>query len=365
MIKKIKRQRRNKKKKNKQRFSLTLLFAAVVFFVLVWAVGLASLSVYLLLEFDVIGSFEYWDVGNIILVMVLTSIFMGATISIFISKIPLKPVNKLVNSMNSLASGDFKVRMKFGKPLGNHPTFLELTDSFNTLAEELQNTEMLRRDFINNFSHEFKTPIVSIAGFAKLLKKGNLSEEQKLQYLDAIEEESMRLSYMATNVLNLTKVENQSILSELSCFNVSEQVRSAVLLLEEKWSRKNIELQLDFDEYMIEANEELLKEVWINLLDNAVKFSPDNSAVAVTIRNEGDIISVSISNTGVEIPGEKLDRIWNKFYQADESHYSYGNGIGLAIVKRITELHKGEVFVKSENLSTEFTIKLPKEQEIE
>lgn len=365
MIKNIKRQKRNKKKRNKQRFSLTLLFAAVVFFVLVWAVGLASLSVYLLLVFDVIGSFEYSSVGNIILVMVITSVFMGATISIFAMKIPLKPVNKLANSMNSLASGDFKVRMKFGKPLGNHPTFLELTDSFNTLAEELQNTEMLRRDFINNFSHEFKTPIVSIAGFAKLLKKGNLSEEQKLQYLDAIEEESMRLSYMATNVLNLTKVENQSILSELSCFNVSEQVRSAVLLLEEKWSRKNIELQLDFDEYMIEANEELLKEVWINLLDNAVKFSPDNSAVAVTIRNEGDIISVSISNTGVEIPGEKLDRIWNKFYQADESHSSYGNGIGLAIVKRITELHKGEVFVKSENLSTEFTIKLPKEQEIE
>ena len=364
MMKKTKKQRRNKKSKNKQRVSLTLLFAAVVFFVLIWALGLSSLSVYLLVSFDVIGSFEYSSVGNIILVMVLTSIFMGATISIFASKIPLKPVNKWVNNMNRLASGDFKVRMKFGKPLGNHPTFLELTDSFNTLAEELQNTEMLRRDFINNFSHEFKTPIVSIAGFAKLLKKGNLSEEQKMQYLDAIEEESMRLSYMATNVLNLTKVENQTILSDVSTFNLSEQIRSSVLLLEEKWSRKNIDLQLDFDEYTIEANEELLKEVWINLLDNAVKFSPDNGKVSVFINDKGDIINVSISNTGVEIPREKLDKIWNKFYQADESHSSYGNGIGLAIVKRITELHKGEVTVRSENLLTEFTVKLPKYQDI-
>ena len=364
MMKKTKKQRRNKKSKNKQSVSLTLLFAAVVFFVLIWALGFSSLCVYLLVSFDVIGSFEYSSVGNIILVMVLTSVFMGATISIFASKIPLKPVNKWVNNMNRLASGDFKVRMKFGKPLGNHPTFLELTDSFNTLAEELQNTEMLRRDFINNFSHEFKTPIVSIAGFAKLLKKGNLSEEQKLQYLDAIEEESMRLSYMATNVLNLTKVENQTILSDVSTFNLSEQIRSAVLLLEEKWSRKNIDLQLDFDEDTIEANEELLKEVWINLLDNAVKFSPDNGTVSVSINDEGDMISVSISNTGVEIPREKLGKIWNKFYQADESHSSYGNGIGLAIVKRITELHKGEVTVRSENLLTEFTVKLPKSQDI-
>lgn len=365
MIKKLKKQKtKNKKQKKKQSVSLTLLFAAVVFFVLVWALGFSSLCVYLLVTFDVIGSFEYSSVGNIIIVMVLTSIFMGATISIFASKIPLKPVNKWVNSMNRLASGDFKVRMKFGKPLGTHPTFLELTDSFNTLAEELQNTEMLRRDFINNFSHEFKTPIVSIAGFAKLLKKGNLTEEQKMQYLDAIEEESMRLSYMATNVLNLTKIENQAILSEISSFNLSEQIRSAVLLLEEKWSRKNIELQLDFEEYMIEANEELLKEVWINLLDNAVKFSPDSGTVSVYINDKDDTISVSVSNTGAEIPPEKMNKIWNKFYQADESHSSYGNGIGLAIVKRITELHKGEVSVKSENLLTEFTVKLPKSQDM-
>lgn len=359
-MKKIRRKEKNKNRKH--RFSLTLLFAALVFVVLLSALAIGAVAVYLLVYFEVIANYEDTSVPYVILFMALISVVMGAIIAGFLSMIPLKPVNKWINGMNCLASGDFKVRMSFGKPLGSHPTFVELTDSFNTLAEELQNTEMLRSDFINNFSHDFKTPIVSIAGFAKLLKRGNLTQEEQLQYLNAIEEESMRLSYMATNVLNLTKVENQAILSEVSRFNLSEQIRSSVLLLEDKWSRKNIELHLDFDEYFIEANEELLKQIWINLLDNAVKFVPNGGAVGVEIRESESEISVSVSNTGSEIPPDKLGRIWNKFYQADESHSSEGNGVGLAIVKRIVELHRGSVSVSSESGVTAFTVELPKNQ---
>ena len=153
--------------------------------------------------------------------------------------------------MNRLAAGDFKARLQFGSILSSHPAFREISTSFNTMAEELENTELLRNDFINHFSHEFKTPIVSITGFAKLLAKGNLPEEQKALYLKSIEEESVRLAELATNVLNLTKVENQTILTEVSPFNLSEQVRAAVLLLENKWTEKNIDLQLDFDEYTL------------------------------------------------------------------------------------------------------------------
>ncbi|MBO5415975.1 MAG: HAMP domain-containing histidine kinase [Clostridia bacterium] len=356
--------RKDKKRTKKHRFSLTLLFAALVFVVLISALAIGAAGVYLLVYFEVIANYEDTSVPNVILFMALISVVMGALIAGFFSIIPLKPVNKWVNGMNRLASGDFKVRMKFGKPLGNHPTFVELSDSFNTLAEELQNTEMLRSDFINNFSHDFKTPIVSIAGFAKLLKRGNLTQEQQMQYLNAIEEESMRLSYMATNVLNLTKVENQAILSEVSRFNLSEQIRSSVLLLEDKWSKKELELSLDFDEYFIEANEELLKQMWINLLDNAVKFAPPRGEVGVEIREDGGYVTVSVSNTGNDISPDKLDRIWNKFYQADESHSSEGNGVGLAIVKRITELHSGSVSVTSENGVTTFTVELPKEQTV-
>lgn len=350
------------KSERKHRFSLTIMFAAVIFVVLVWAIAIAALTVYILLKFGVIGSFENPSIGTVILLMTVISVIMGATISLFALKVPLKPVNKWVNNMNRLAAGDFRVRMKFGKPFGNHPTFKELTDSFNTLAEELENTEMLRSDFINNFSHEFKTPIVSIAGFAKLLQVEGLDENEKMQYLKAIEEESMRLSYMATNVLNLTKVENQTILSDVSRFNLSEQIRSSILLLEHKWEKKNIDLQLDFEEYIIEAGEELLKQVWINLIDNAIKFVPRCGTISINVKDIGEMISVSVSNTGSEIPPEKMDKIWNKFYQCDESHHVEGNGIGLAIVKKIVELHGGNVSAKSENGITVFAVELPKTQ---
>ncbi len=347
----------------KQRFSLTLLFAAVVFAVLLVALSLAVGFVLLLIQLNVLGgTAEEITLSNIILAMALISLIMGSAFVILLGKIPLKPINKLVNAMNSLAAGNFKTRIEFRGALFNHPTFNEITKSFNTLAKELESTETLRSDFINNFSHEFKTPIVSISGFAKLLKRGNLNDEQKQQYLAAIEEEADRLSYMATNVLNMTKIDNLTILTDVSEFNLSEQLRSAVLLLEEKWEKKNIELQVDFDEYTIEASEELLKQVWINLVDNAVKFVPRCGTVALGITETADELKVAISNTGADIPADKIGKIFNKFYQADESRASEGNGIGLAIVDSIVKLHGGEVSVKSEAGMTTFTVVLPKRQ---
>ena len=345
------------------RTSLTLLFSLVIFMILLSAVLLAVLSVYIFIWTGVIvEADEQINVANVVLIMVLVSLVLGWVISLFASKVPLKPVNSLINRMNSLAAGDFSVRLQFGKAVSNYSAFNELSESFNTLAEELEKTEMLRSDFINNFSHEVKTPIVSISGFAKLLKRGNLTEEQRIQYLTAIEEESRRLSDMATNVLNLAKVENQAILTDLCEFNLSEQLRSSVLLLEGKWSNKDLNLVLDFPEYTLEANEELLRHVWINLLDNAIKFTEPRGTVSVAIKDIGDELAVSVSNTGKEIAPEKLERIFNKFYQADESHATEGNGIGLAVVKRVVELHSGSVEVISANGLTTFTVSLPKQQ---
>ena len=230
------------------------------------------------------------------------------------------------------------------------------------MASELKNTEMLRGDFVNNFSHEFKTPIVSIAGFAKLLRRGDLTEEQKEEYLAVIEEESLRLSDMATNVLNLTRVENQTILTDIVKFNLSEQIRSSILLLADKWEKKQLDFKVDFGEYRISANEELLKQVWINLLDNAIKFSPVGGVIEVNIKNRPDSLSVDIINSGEEIPAESISRIFQKFYQADSSHSGEGNGVGLAIVKKVVELHNGTVSAQSENNLTMFTVTLPKSQ---
>lgn len=341
--------------------SLTIIVSLLVFCMLCSAIGLAVLGVYVLKWAGVMaGEVEEMDMSAIVLFMSVISLILGWVLVFFLIRIPLKPIHTLIMRMNRLAKGDFKARIEEESLLSNHPAIREINHSFNKLAEELEQTEMLRSDFINNFSHEFKTPIVSIAGFAKLLKRGNLTEEQRLAYLNSIEEESMRLAYMATNVLNLTKIENQSILTDVTAFNVSEQVRSAVLLLENKWDEKCIDLQLDFDEHTIEGNEELLKQVWINLIDNAIKFSPRAGTVILDVVDKADSVAVSISNTGPEIPPDKIDKIFRKFYQAEESHANAGNGIGLAIVKRVVELHHGKTSVVSEQGMTTFTIHLPK-----
>lgn len=300
------------------------------------------------------------SVAITMIIIVATSYIVGEVVFLCLKKIPLRMMHMLIDKMNSLAAGDFKVRVKLSDPLKWYFGVEELENSFNVMAEQLENTEMFRKDFINNFSHEFKTPIVSIAGFAKLLKRGNLTEKQRAEYLDIIEEESLRLSTMATNVLNLTKVENQTILTDISYFNLSEQLRNCVLLLEAKWSKKNIDFEIEFDEYMFSANEELLKQVWINLIDNAIKFSPERETIELLIKDEEDAITVSVANKGSEITPEQQKRIFNKFYQADESHSSEGNGVGLALVKSIVELHEGVVSVSSENNITVFTVELPK-----
>ena len=271
----------------------------------------------------------------------------------------MSPFNRIVTEATRLASGDFNARLKFSPVIAKIPGFKEISDSFNKLAEELQNTEILRSDFINNFSHEFKTPLVSIAGFAELIESESISEEERNQYLGVIKEESKRLGDMATNVLYLTKLENQSILAEKSTYNLSEQIRSSILLLESKWSKKNIELDVNFDEYNIWANEEMLKQVWINLFDNAIKFTPDGGTVRVEIKLLKHGIKTVFSNTGEPIPPEKIDKIFRKFYQTDESHSSKGNGIGLAIVKKIVELHHGTVTAKSENGMNSFAVFIP------
>lgn len=349
------------RRSGKSRFSLTLLFTLITFFILVVTVSVAGLLIYILTLLDVLplsGDVipESWQ---IFIITCITCLIAGTGFSMLAVRIPLIPFNWLITQMNRLAAGDFKVTVHFDKPLNLIPVFAEVERSFNKMAEELENTEMLRLDFINNFSHEFKTPIVSIAGFAKLLQRGNLTDAERREYIDVIAEESMRLSAMATNVLNLTKVENQSILTGCSRFNLSEQVRSAVLLLEPKWSAKNLELDMEFPEVEIHANEELLKQVWINLVDNAVKFSPDFGPLKIRISEEPKTVTVSVANSGYISP-EEQKRIWNKFYQADKSHSSMGNGVGLAIVRRIVELHSGTASVTSENGAVIFDITLPK-----
>ena len=352
------------KTERRERLTLTLVISLFVFAALIIAMVIVGVVAVILLHVGVLhGSSETESLTIIVLSLIAASAVIGSVASWLTIRMPLGLVNRLVSGLDRLASGKFDTRIypekKYEQKLYEVRVMRVLTDSFNALASELENTELLRSDFINNFSHEFKTPIVSIAGFAKLLKRCNLPEEQRREYLDIIEEESLRLSAMATNVLNLTKVENQTILTDVTAYNLAEQLRTCVLLLEAKWEGKRIEPELNLEELSIEGNEELLKQVWINLLDNAVKFSPEDSAIQVEARETADGVAVSIQNHGPDIPPEALGRIFNKFYQADSSHATEGNGVGLAIVKRVVDLHGGSVQVTSAGGNTVFTVFLP------
>ncbi len=352
------------KNEQKHRMALTLFVTAYIFIILFIAAGISLAGVSILLKFDKIPvtADGFPNPQYALVYMFITSLLVGIVIISISSRLYLKNINVFINKMNSLAAGDFTARLDYGEFINKHPTVSEITKSFNKMAEELENTKVLRTDFVNNFSHEFKTPIVSIAGFTKLLRRGNLSEKQKEEYLQIIEEESLRLSAMATNVLNMTKVENQVILSEVSEFNLSEQIRNSVLLLENFWTQKNIEINLDIDEHIIEGDEEILKQVWLNLFHNAVKFTSEYGFVTIKILDKNENYEISFANPGEEIPVDTRDRIFDKFYQVDESHSSEGNGIGLAIVKRVVELHSGTVSVNCNKGINTFTVSLPKNQ---
>ena len=353
---------RTNKEDRRTRTALTLLFGGVVFLILL-AVALVIGGLFFVLQrtgaIMELAQNVFSNTTLLVLFLVGISLIIGAGITLFLSRIMMRPMNRILTAMKRVSSGDYSTRLTLSRPLSQHPAIREFIDSFNTMAEELGQTEILRSDFINNFSHEFKTPIVSITGFAKLLKRDNLTPEKRREYLNVIEEESQRLSAMATNVLNLTKVENQVILTDVTAFNLSEQIRSCILLLEKMWSRKGIEWDLDFAEYEIAANEELLKEVWINLLQNAIKFCNSSGTVSVHIHRVYNQLSVTVANTGSTIPPEQRERIFQKFYQADESHAGEGNGVGLAVVKAIVELHNGSVTAGGDENTALFTVRLP------
>ncbi|MCD7892513.1 MAG: HAMP domain-containing histidine kinase [Erysipelotrichaceae bacterium] len=340
-------------KQRPNRWIVSFLIALFVFVVLALTAFITVIFITALVYFGVFDTSSYhYSIPFII--FGIASVVIGSLVSGFVSRIPRRPVVEVVDGMQALAQGHYDTRIHLGKIPISH----EVETNFNHLAEELENTELLRTDFVNNFSHEFKTPIVSIKGFAKIIRDHDLSKQQQNEYLDIIIDESERLADMATNVLNLSKVEKQTILTNINKYNVSEQIRNVVILLEKKWEQKNIHFDFSFTDHYIEGNEELLKQVWINLLDNSIKFAPDDGHISILMKEIENNLEISISNDGEKIKQEDQKRIFEKFYQGDTSHASKGTGIGLSIVSQVVRLHKGSVSVTSDSLTT-FKVLLP------
>lgn len=266
-----------------------------------------------------------------------------------------------VEAMDKIASGDFNVLVKTNEL----DPFNEVADNVNRMAKELGSLEKLRQDFISDVSHEIQSPLTSISGFAALLKKGNLSENQISHYANIIETESKRLSKLSENLLRLSNLESDNNNLNLKKYQMNKQIESILLMLEPQWSEKNITLDVSLDETTICGDEDLLSQVFINLLNNAIKFTPESGNIVVSLSSNENGIKCKISDTGIGISPQDQPRIFERFYKADKSRDRSlgGNGLGLSIVKKIIDLHGGKISITSEiGKGTEFTVWLPKAQ---
>lgn len=287
---------------------------------------------------------------------IMSVIATGTLISSFAGKRFLKPIRELCSATGMVAKGDFSIRV--AEP--HNRELRALVSNFNQMTNDLGGIETLQRDFIDNVSHEFKTPLASIRGFAELLQNPQVDANDRIEYAEIIASESNRLSNLSSNILKLSKLENTEIVKNTEEFSLDEQIRRVILMLEPQWTAKSIELCVELEPATVCANDELMRQVWQNLLENAIKFTPENGWIEVKLTNK-EKIYVEISDTGSGISKENIPHIFDKFYQCDRSHSGMGNGLGLPLVKRIVELSGGDITVESEpDTGSKFIVALNK-----
>jgi signal transduction histidine kinase len=270
-----------------------------------------------------------------------------------------RPVKMITDAAKRIMNGDFSVRVKHMHGSGMEG-FNQIGESINAMAEELSSVETLRTDFIANVSHEMKTPLAVMQNYGTLLQTPDLSEEKRIEYAKAITDASRRLADMMTNILKLNRLENQQIYPNLTVFDLGEQLCESLLGYEGTWERKNIEIETDIAEnVLVSADAELLSLVWSNLFSNAFKFTEDGGKVTLTLTADETYATVKVSDTGCGMSTEVGARIFEKFYQGDTSHRTQGNGLGLALVKRVIDIMQSEIGVESAvGVGTTFTVKI-------
>lgn len=276
-------------------------------------------------------------------IIVIVSAVVGGVISYFITWALIKPVSKLSTALKSVADGNFNTRIE---TKSHFESVREMYENFNIMTETLESTETIQSDFVSNVSHEMKTPINAIEGYATLLQGCENKTPEEREYIEKIMFNTQRLSELVGNILLLSKVDNQVIQTNQSVFRVDEQIRRALLMLEPKWSEKNIDFTVELEEVEITGISNFLFHIWSNLIDNAVKFNKPNGEIIMTLKKDGDRIIFTIEDAGEGVAPEIADKIFGKFYQGDTSRKSQGNGLGLALVQKITELHGGEIKVE-------------------
>lgn len=354
------------KKHSKNRISLRLKLTAGSILILGASCGVAYLMVF-------IGLSYFYD-GPITSTVALVLCLVTCAITMLLGGITLwhsaayvtNPIDEISEAVQRVADGDFTVQVSFDNIHGKKRKKLfpdeisVMANNFNKMTRELNGMDYMRKDFMSNVSHEIKTPVAAISGFAEILLDGGLSDREQKEYLFYIYQETQRLSRMSESMLHMSRLDYQSIVDKRQEVKVDEQIRRSVILLGEKWSDMDIHFDLQLEKCNILSDYDLLFQLWTNLIDNAIKYSQNHSTIWIRTKMENDSLYFSIRDEGIGISKDKINKIFDKFYQCEESHKKQGSGLGLSIVKRIIELLDGTILCDSEvGVGTTMTVVLP------
>ncbi len=328
--------------KIKDKLTISHIFALIMAVIITASMVLTFVIIYILLRFSFDPLTGMITSSSFI---ALLSIVVGTIISSHVSKKMLRPILKINDAAKKVATGDFSVRLE---ERSISKEIREIAENFNVMVRELSNTETLRDDFVSNVSHEFKTPLSAIEGYATLLQDDTLSREEEEKYIRYILENTGRLTKLTQNILSLSRLENQEIVLQKERFLLDEQIRRVLLSYESRWEEKNLAIDLNLESIMFYGNQSLLAQVWSNLIDNAIKFSNQDGILSIDCQSIDKNIVVTVRDNGIGMEDEVKKHAFDKFYQGERSHNVKGNGLGLALVKRIVTLCGGTVSLESE-----------------
>ena len=350
-----------KKLSNSIRAKGTLIAIGILFFSCFVSFALMTILINVFYD-DLSVSEAHAVIRSFMFVTLILCVALGSSLLYFAIRKISDPIIRISNAAKEVAKGNFSIKMDYE----SNDEIGVLAQNFNLMTTELRNMEYLRKDFISSVSHEIKTPIASIQGFAEMLQDKDLSEENFQTYTSIIIDETKRLSHLSSNMLRLSKLDHQFIPESTKPFSLDEQIRRTIVLLEEKWSKKNLELDIDLDEIVYTGDEALIQQIWVNLIENAIKFSAEFGTIFIRAKKISNKVVAEIKDQGIGISKIDQGRIFEKFFQADESHSKEGSGLGLAIVKKIVEIYDGEIKYTSEmGQGTTFVVKLPFREELD